>query len=31
MQHHAAHMGVVEIEHVAHLAIGKRRIEPPEF
>jgi len=31
MQHHAAHMGVVEIEQVAHLAVGERRIEKPEL
>src|SRR6266446_5345371 len=24
-------MGIVEIKHVAHLAVGERRIEPPEF
>ena len=30
MQYDAAHMGVVEIEHVAHLAVGKRRIKAPE-
>ena len=31
VQNDAAHMGVVEIKHVPHLAVGERRIEPPEF
>ena len=31
MQHHAAHVGVVEIEHVAHLAVGERRIGEAEL
>ena len=30
VQHHAAHVGVVEIEHVSHLAVGERRVEQPE-
>ena len=31
MQHHAAHMGVVEVQHVTHLAVGERRIEQAEL
>ena len=31
MQHDAAHVGVVEIQHMPHLAVGKRRIEPTEL
>ena len=31
MQHHAAHMGVVVVEHVAHLAVGERRVEQTEL
>ncbi len=31
MQNDAAHMGIVEIKHVAHLAVGERRIEQPEL
>ena len=30
MEHDAAHVGVVEIEDVAHLAVGERRIEEAE-
>ena len=30
MQHHAAHVGVVEIEHVPHLAVGERRVAQAE-
>ena len=31
MQHHAAHVGVVIVEDVAHLAVGERRIEQTEL
>ncbi len=31
MQHDAAHVGVVEIEHVAHLAVGERRFDQAEL
>ena len=31
MQHDAAHVGVVEIEHVAHLAVGERRFGDAEL
>ncbi len=31
VQHHAAHVGVVKVEHVAHLAVGERRIEQSEL
>ena len=31
MQHHAAHVGVVVVQHMAHLAVGERRIEQSEF
>ncbi len=30
MEHHATHVGVVEIEDVSHLAVGERRIEIAE-
>ena len=31
MQHDAAHVGVVVVEHVAHLAVGERRVEQAEL
>ena len=31
VQHHAAHVGVVVVEHVAHLAVGERRVEQAEL
>ena len=31
MQHDAAHMGVVEVEHVAHLAVGERCLGQAEL
>jgi len=31
VQHHAAHVGVIVVEHVAHLAVGQRRVEEAEL
>ena len=31
MQHDAAHMGIVEIEHVPHLTVGERRFGQAEL
>ena len=30
MQHHPAHVGVVEIQHMTHLAVGERRVAQAE-
>ena len=30
MQHHAAHMRIVEIQHMSHLPIGERRVAQTE-
>ena len=31
VQYHATHVGVVVVEHVSHLAVGKRRIEQADW